>query len=89
MWHLQYENRTALARTRVRIEYEGEGPFVNCEYGFVLGHILPYVVGHVFGRERWFFKTFSAGWVPPDAPGDAKVRLGGASGGHVCFFIDF
>ena len=36
-----------------------------------------------------FLKTFSAGWVPPDAPGDAKVRLGSASNDQVCFFIDF
>ena len=33
--------------------------------------------------------TFSSGRVPPDAPGGAKVSLGGASGDQVCFFIDF
>lgn len=36
-----------------------------------------------------FLETFSSGGVPPDAPGDAKVSLGGASGDQVCFFIDF
>ena len=36
-----------------------------------------------------FLETFSSGGVPPDAPGDAKVSLGGASIDQVCFFIDF
>ena len=36
-----------------------------------------------------FLETFSSGGVPPDAPGDAKVSLGNASGDQVCFFIDF
>ena len=32
-----------------------------------------------------FLETFSSGGVPPDAPGDAKVSLGNASGDQVCF----
>ena len=36
-----------------------------------------------------FLETFSSGGVPPDAPGGAKVSLGGASGDQVWFSINF
>ena len=65
VWHLQYENRTALARTRVRIEYEGEGPFVNCEYGFGLEHI--------FSLCLW--RRFRQGGYPQTLPGTLKSGL--------------
>ena len=49
--------------------------------------LCAFVLRHVFFRV--FLDTFSSGRVPPDAPGDAKVSLGSASGDQVCFFIDF
>ena len=35
------------------------------------------------------FGTFSPGGAPPELPGGAQVRLGGARGAQVRFFIDF
>ena len=55
---------------------------------FVFSEI--YVHGFIFLNTffRVFLDTFSSGRVPPDAPGGAKVSLGGTSGDQVCFLID-